>query len=256
MKKILMIITSLVILLPLLLCGCSSETPTTSTPATRIITDLIGRTVEIPDTVDKVATFVGPSYDKVFMLGEKDKVAMVGFPQSPWAQLLNPDLANIPTATNAKSPNIEELVKLDIDVVFTWDTAEPLQAMSNADIPALAALGSSTTPTSAEMYVDAMKKEVNLCAEVLGSDAQTRAAKYCNYLDSVIERVTSVTSKLADNEKPNVYYIRGPEVLSTHGKYSNTRWYVEMAGGNMVKTWSKVFPWSILSRLLPGIRTS
>lgn len=222
---------SLVILFSLSLTACSAETPT---PATRTVTDLIGRTVEVPDKVEKVATLVGPSYDKLFMLGEKDKVAMVGFEQSPWAHHLNPELDNIPAATNAKSPNIEELIKLDIDVVFTWDTAEPLEAMSNAGIPALAALASSTAPNSTEMYFQAMKEEVNLYAQVLGPNAQTRAAKYCEYLDEVIERVTSVTSKLDDNEKPKVYYVRGPEILSTHGKYSNTRWYVETAGGNMV----------------------
>jgi iron complex transport system substrate-binding protein len=231
MRKILTMIMSLVVLLSLLLASCSPET---SAPATRTVVDSIGRSVEIPYEVHKVATLVGPSYDKVFMLGEKDRIAMVGFAQSPWAQHLNPDLANISTATNAKSPNIEELLNLGIEVVFTWSTTEPLEAMSNAGIPALAALASSTTPTSVEMYIAGMKGEVNLYAEVLGPAAKTRAAEYCEYLDNVIERITSVTSRLAENEKPKVYYVRGPEVLSTHGKYSNTRWYVEMAGGNMV----------------------
>jgi iron complex transport system substrate-binding protein len=168
------------------------------------------------------------------MLGEKDKIVMVGFAQSAWAEKINPDLANIPAATNAKSPNIEELLNLDIDVVFTWSDAEPLEAMSNAGIPALSSLASSSLPTSAEEYVAGMKKEVNLYAETLGKNAMSRADKYCKYLDEIIERVTSVTSTLSESNKPNVYYIRGPEILTTHGKYSNTRWYVEMAGGNML----------------------
>lgn len=200
----------------------------------RTVTDLIGRSVEIPEKINRVATLVGPSYDKVFMLGEKDKVAMLGMPQSAWAQYINPGLSDIPTASNAQSPNIEELLELDIDVVFTWDNPEPLEAMSNAGISALASLGSSAAPTSAEMYIDAIKGEVNLYADVLGPDAQLRAQKYCEYLDGVVEKVTAVTSKLDESEKPRVYYIRGPEIFSTHGKYSNTRWYVEMAGGEMV----------------------
>ncbi len=65
-------------------------------------------------------------------------------------------------------------------------------------------------------------------------NAKKRAKQYCEYLDEVIDRVTTVTSKIDESEKPKVYYIRGPEVTSTHGKYSNTRWYVEMAGGNML----------------------
>jgi iron complex transport system substrate-binding protein len=233
MRKILLILMTLVISSALLVSSCSTESEVV-TPATRTIVDTIGRTVEVPYEVNRVATLVGPSYDKVFMLGEKDKIAMLGFAQTAWAEKINPDLADIPTAANAKSPNIEELLNLDVDAVFTWSDAEPLEAMSNAGIPALSSLTSASSPVSADEYINGMKEEVRLYAEVLGQNALSKAEKYCDYLDNVIERVTSVTSKLAEGEKPKVYYIRGPEVLTTHGKYSNTRWYVEMAGGNML----------------------
>jgi hypothetical protein len=59
----------------------------------------------------------------------------VGMAQSPWAQFLNPDIAKILKPANAQDPNIEELLQQNIDVVFTWDTADPLEKMSNAGFP-------------------------------------------------------------------------------------------------------------------------
>ncbi|MDD5748846.1 MAG: ABC transporter substrate-binding protein [Actinomycetota bacterium] len=231
MKKTVVLLMSVVVSLSLLALPVSCGT---KAPAKRTIVDSIGRSVKVPSEVNRVACLVGPSYDRTFMLGEKDKIAMVGFAQSKWAELLNPELKKIPVATNAKSPNIEELLKRNIDVVFTWADPEPLQAMTNAGIPALAALTSESALTTAENFIKGFKEETNLYAKVLGKDAESRAKKYFKYLDDVVERVTSVTKKLSESEKPRVYYVRGPELLSTHGKCSNTRWYVEMAGGNLV----------------------
>jgi iron complex transport system substrate-binding protein len=164
MKKFILFALAIVIMLTPVLCSCSPEA---EVPTTRVITDSIGREIEVPYEVNKVATLVGPSYDKVFMLGEKDKIAMVGFAQSAWANLIEPRPANIPTATNAKSPNIEELLNLDIDAVFTWADTEPLRLWTNAGIPALSALASSSSPP-VRRYISKNEAEVNLYAEVLG----------------------------------------------------------------------------------------
>lgn len=233
MKRKLLMITSLLFVLVLLLAGCF--TPQTEPAATRTVTDLVDREVEIPAEVERVAALCGPSYDKVFMLGEKEKVVMVGFPQGPWAELLNPDLKEIAIASNPKAPNIEELLELDVDVVFTWgDPDELLMSKENAGIPAVASINTIVLPDSAEKFIGAIKGEINLHAEVLGPEAEARAKKYFDYLDEAIEQVTSVTSELAEHEKPKVYYVNDPGLLATHGKYTSTRWFVEMAGGNLV----------------------
>lgn len=201
---------------------------------TRTIIDLRGRQVEIPADVQRVATFVGPSYDKTFMLGEAEKIVLLSFPQLPWAQKLNPKLAAIPTTPAYQDPNVEDILQANVDVVFYWHWPKPVEKMADSGIPVVCALGSFTQPGSIAEFINSVKEEVRLYGEVLGKEAQQRAEEYCAYFDETVQRVLSVTSTIPDSGKPKVYYVRGPNVLTTHGKSSNTRWYVEMAGGNLV----------------------
>lgn len=57
------------------LVSADPEQKTNST--LRTITDMTGRVVSVPAEIQKVACFVGPSYEKMFLLGESDKIAMV-----------------------------------------------------------------------------------------------------------------------------------------------------------------------------------
>ena len=208
------------------------ETPTE--PATRTVTDMAGRAVQIPAEVNRVATFVGPSYEKTFLLGADDKISMVSsFHKRPWAQKLNPNLKNISIMQSYKDPNTETLLQSNIDIVFYWDWPKPVEKMTTNGIPVICSL-SGKRPESIEEFNHRFQDDVRLYGDVLGPVAKERAEDYCAYFDEKVGKITSVTSTIPENERPKVYYIRGPEVLTTHGRYSNTHWYVEMAGGNLV----------------------
>ncbi|MBU2513183.1 ABC transporter substrate-binding protein [bacterium] len=206
----------------------------------RVIVDLAGRQVRIPSKVKRVATFVGPSYDKTFMLGDAENVVLLSFSQLPWAQRLNPGLKIVPTTESYKDPNIEDILQAGVDVLFYWSWSKPVKKMSDSGIPVICALGSSTKPHTIDEFVLSVKNEVRLYGEVLGKEAQQRAREYSDYFDEKVNRVLSVTTKIPDSKKPKVYYVRGPDVLTTHGSGSNTQWYVEMAGGNLITKDTKI----------------
>ena len=48
-----------------------------------------------------------------------------------------------------------------------------------------------------------------------------------------LKMVTDVTSKMADAEKPSVYYA-GIDILTTYGKYSDLSDVIDAAGGRSV----------------------
>ena len=103
----------------------------------KTVVDLSGRTVSVPVTVNRVACLVGPSYEKVFLLGESSKMAVVA-PNAltmPWAVRVIPNLTKIPVMTSNQDPNIEELMKQNVDVVFFWDYPKPLDKMTGSGIP-------------------------------------------------------------------------------------------------------------------------
>ena len=223
-----------ILFLPLVLIHLAIPYATNSAPVEKTVTDMAGRVVTVPVNVERVACLVGPAYDSVFMLGAMSKIAVLGMTQNKWAQVMNPALAQMQTVNNAQNPNIEELTAKDVQVAFFWNTPDPIKAMTNAGISVIVSDASKSNPTTADEMQNAIKKNIQLMASVLGSAYQAQADAYCKYIDDTVKRVTAVTSTIPETEKPLVYYIRGQSPLTVHGAYSSTRWWVEMAGGNFV----------------------
>jgi iron complex transport system substrate-binding protein len=202
------------------------------------VTDLAGRTVDVPANVSHVASLVGPGYEKIFLLGAMDKVAVVAssVKQNPWVQKIIPGVSNIQGIASANDPNVEELANQKVDLVFFWDYEKPMQKMADAGIPVLI-----TQPTKAEaeaQSVDAFKKiikdEVNTFGAALGPAAKAKADEYNKYFDEKVEKIQKITDSIPESERPNVYYVRGPDALTTHGKNTYTQWWVTLAGGKLV----------------------
>jgi iron complex transport system substrate-binding protein len=201
---------------------------------TRTITDRIGRTVKVPLEPKRIACFFGPSYEKVFLLGSADKVAVMSIRQPPWAQKLNPNLKKIPLMPSYSDPDVERILELGVDLVFYWQFPQQIEKMSAAGIPVVCLLSGSKLPTNLEAYIKEYKEEIRLYGEVLGEKAKKIANAYCEYYDKKISRVLSITSKILLSQRPKVYYITGRNVFGTQGRYSIGHWLVEMAGGTFV----------------------
>lgn len=217
--------------------GCTTQpaaTPTPAPAANRTVTDIAGRPVTLPANVTKAAALVGPSYEKILLLGATDRIALRMPMTDAWALKVDPMLKGYPTTASYSDPNIEELLSRGIQVVFFWDYPQPLAKMNEAGIPVVVTQLSTGNPSNAEDFIAFEKREVRLYGDTLGPDAREKADEWCAYLDAKVAYVTSRTANLTDDEKPKVYYVRGPDALTTHGKNSYTQWYVEMAGGNMV----------------------
>jgi iron complex transport system substrate-binding protein len=195
------------------------------------VTDLGGRNVELPATIKRVACLVGPSYEKVFLLGQKDKVAMRMGTARPWALRTNPAFSSIPSTNAPRDPNVEELIAKKIDLVFFWDYPEPIAKMTASGIPVLSTVANSKEPETMADFIAFKKKEINLYGSALGTEAQAKAEEYNAYFDAKIKFVTSRTSKIPEGQRPKVYYVLGPDALTTFGKNSYPQRYIEMAGG-------------------------
>lgn len=201
---------------------------------TRPITDRIGRTVKVPLEPKRIACFLGPSYEKVFLLGSGDKVAVMSIRQSPWAQKLNPNLKKVPLMPSYSDPDVERILELGIDLVFYWQWPQQTEKMLAAGIPVVCPLSGDKKPTSMEEFIQGYKEEISLYGEVLGEKAKKIASAYCAYYDKRIRKVLSITSKIPVSQRPKVYYISGRNVFGTQGRYSLGHWVVEMAGGTLV----------------------
>lgn len=229
-----------------LLAGCtngstssSSSSGSSSQSATRVITDLAGRKVTIPNNAQKLATLGGPAYEKVLLLGGEKRIALTMPVTDKWALKLFPTFAKADQETSFQNPNVEDLLSRNIQMVFFWDTPQPLKKMTDANIPVIVTQQSTHNPSSAKEFRSYAKKEVDVFANALGGQAPSIAKEWKDYFDQKVAYVTSRTSKLTEAQKPKVYYVRGPSALISHGRNSYTEWYVEMAGGTLVTKDSK-----------------
>ena len=206
-------------------------------PDTKTVTDLAGREVTMPANVTKIAALTGPVFETIIMLGGADQVVITGNSSgaSGWGAVVCPEYADIPVAEDATNPNVEKLIELGVEVAFFWDSyPEVTEALEAAGIAVVVTQLGNFDVTSVEEFLEFKKQEINVVAGVLGGDALDEAADWCAYADETVAKLTAVTDTLSPDEIPSVYYVRGPEALKIHGGASNTRYLVEMAGGDLV----------------------
>lgn len=218
--------------------GTDQKTGTTAKAgATKKIVDMAGDTIEVPVDPTNVSPLVGPGYEKIILLGAVDKVSITGnkLGLTSWAKVVSPDYAKIPVVNNSTEPNVEELVNKGVQVAFFWNTyPEATKKMQAAGIKVVTTQVGNEDLKSVDGFVDFQLRETKVFAETLGDQYLPKYEKWATYYR---DKVTFMRGRLAKTDPatyPKVYYVRGPEALSTHGGASYTRWLIEIAGGNIV----------------------
>ena len=190
------------------------------------ITDMAGRTVSVPSTINNIVVLYGPGYEKLVMLGAEDKIdACADFHKThaAWAHIIYKKLDTLPALSNPQAPNVESVLNYNPNVVFWFGNDKYAAEMTNAKIPVICSVGNNTS-------LDSEKTALMTYAQVLGPQAVQRAQKYIDYFNSKESNVTSITSTIHDSAKPKVYVTSGI-LLRTRGGNSQVRDTVEKAGG-------------------------
>lgn len=203
----------------------------------RTVTDLSGRQVSIPVPAARIACLTGACYEKVFLMGRADRVVARVSTFPPWMMRTNPKAGDIPTFPD---PGAEELLNRKVQLAFAFDRARQLAALEAAGIAAVVPAVATTFENQAA-FTRAVREEVRFYGSVLGSEAAAEA--WCAYYDRHLAYVAQRIASVPASARPRVYYLRGPDALTTHGRNSNMRWYGEMAGGDM----------SLARNVAPGI---
>lgn len=203
---------------------------------TRIVTDMIGRKVEIPVYPKRIACLDGPAYEKVFALGAADRIVLVPDMTLPWGNALNPDLKKIPGLSNFTSPDAEQLLSLGVDLVIFKPFDKPIRSMTAAGIPVVVAYDGGKRSKTLEDFIQDCYAQIRFYGSILGGDAPEIAERYRAYVDAKIHKVTGVTRNVPTAERPRVFYYSGMTngPAGTQSKYTTAWWLVEAAGGAMM----------------------
>ncbi|GHV75664.1 iron ABC transporter substrate-binding protein [Spirochaetia bacterium] len=207
-----------------------------ATAAAGRITDLAGRQVALVQPVTKVVAIAGPSYEKVFMLGQAGRLAGAHFymVDRPWVKATNPGIATVAAIRSPAEPNLEALIDLGTDCVFFWDYAAPLASMENAGIPVVVVQQATGNPRTVEEFITYQKREVQVFADALGAEAQAKARAWFDYLDKKVAYVKGRTAAIPEAGRKTAIYAYGEDGLGVFSQYSYVSFWLELAGGRNI----------------------
>ena len=193
------------------------------------LVDQADRTVTVPRPIERiVATGLPDGVIIPVQLGAANKIVGMSYEAHKYANAYPsyyplpdaaPELKDIPNVGSYKDPNLEVIVSLKPDVIFTrgYIPDLPNKMQESTGIPVVCIC---TSPLDADIGV-----AYRAASKVLGKEE--RAEELISYANEKISEVTEVTSEIPDSERPKVYYIFGGSITRTTSGTDR----LDMAGG-------------------------
>ena len=261
MKKNVVIIT-FIFLLSIMMFGCSDNRDAekekvvaeVESADTMEIIDMLGRKVEVPSTINTIATPNVDAYRILVQLGAQDK--LIGAPSNmynskyseadtievlAWPEVKNADkVGGGPPNTEI---NVESLIKLNPDVIISWSYGDSETGISQADllqqktqIPVLCLNSITQTDNSLKNIEDAY--------EMMGtvSGKKDRADDLISYYETEVEKVKNVIEEKVS--EPARFYMCSPgNILRATNSYlppkqlglTNVAYEIGEKGGDITK---------------------
>jgi iron complex transport system substrate-binding protein len=188
------------------------------------VTDLLGREVSIPATVDGVVA-IGPgalrlvvyagNLDYVVGVEEIEANSSTGRPY----MLANPSLAELPVIGQGgpnNAPDPEKILTVTPDVIFSTyateaSTADELQAKTGIPVVVISygTIGFGTT-----IFGESVQDSLSLIGEITGQEEKAQAA--IDFIQQARQDLEGRTADIAEADKPSVY-VGGLGARGTHG---------------------------------------
>lgn len=193
----------------------------------KIVTDVDGNQVNIPERVERVADLWHANNQIVLLLGGADKLiaTTTAIAANPWFAEVYPNIKNVPVLTNGETIQVEELLSQKPDAVLL-SKKSMLNEVNQA--------GLKGVRVSFQDF-DGLKKTVRITAEVLGDKAPAVAESYIKELEENIQFVESRIKDVKEKQRPTVLHItNGADLLKIDGGKSMIGEWIRLAGGKSV----------------------
>ena len=200
--------------------------------AARTETDSAGRTVELPDRIDKVFAAGAPASVVVYAIRPE---TMVGWPRAlraeerPYIAPAQRDLPEVGLLTGrGDTANVETVLKVKPDLIVDYGSVRQT----------FASLADSVQQRTGIPYVlidgrfEATAASFRLLGSIFG--VPERGEALAKYSDDLFKSLDSTLKDIPDDQRPRVYLARGPDGLETGLRGSINTEIIERAGGRNV----------------------
>ena len=232
-KKFKVIILLLIALVVVAVATHLFLTPSTvETEGSKNITDMIGRSVEIPASVSNVVATSPPMTTVLYMIAP-EKLKAVNFQWSDDELKYVPgEYQNFPVVGGwygTQDGNYEEFIASEPDIVI-----ESIDEGGDGDASTVSERQEKfgTIPVIAvkdTTNVEKIGESITFMGEVVG--AQDKAKELNDFNDKYLDIVHDRSSKLADSDKKTVYYAQGDDGLQTNPSHSTHGQLIDLVGG-------------------------
>ncbi|MBN1636850.1 MAG: ABC transporter substrate-binding protein [Deltaproteobacteria bacterium] len=180
----------------------------------RHIVDMMGRTVEVPVKIERVASPYRIATEMIITLGAQDKLVGVSTVPGDIIKHYFPDITNLSLADRHSS--VEEFLRMKPDVIFT--TYSPV-------VDKLAQSGISVFCMKVE-NPDSMLEGMLMIGDVLNKTEQ--AQNFARYFKAKLDHIEAMTKAITPKK---AVYVVGPKILITVGGDFYQNFIVQYAGG-------------------------
>jgi len=211
------------LLLILALAGCGGKQVARDQEKV-VITDSAKVEIEIPAKIERIADS-WPAHNEVLtMLGAGDKIkATVDIKGGKsWLYIVNPAIKDAQIVFTPNDVNIEELMKIKPDIVFTSINNVVASKLKEAGIPVVQLFFTDFA---------GLKDCFRTTGTILGPAAKAKADAYIAYLDEKIAKIKVVTDQIPQEQRPKVLHINSWDPLLIDGTTTIIDNWIEIAGG-------------------------
>ena len=197
------------------------------------ITDMIGRAIEIPNSINKVVATSPPMTTVVYMIAP-EKLTALNFEWTDDEKVYVPSqyqgLPNIGGWYGTQDGSYEEFIASEPDIVIEsideggdGDLSTVNERQSKFGKIPVVAVNDTTS-------VEKVDSSISFIGEIIG--AQDNAKKLTDFNDKYLDEVHKKSSQISD--KKNVYYAEGNDGLKTNPSGSVHGQLIDLVGGNNV----------------------
>lgn len=220
----------------LLAAGCGKPPPAAAPANSRLVIDMVGNAVRVPDRILRIGCLEVLCYEKLFLLGASERIAMMIRTNAPWMRQTNPQISAIQQL--ASDPGSEELLRQHVDVVFrTYGYPNPakIDQLAKMGIPVVVSqtMGQDRID-SIEAFVESRKRMLRVFGQALGPQYLARAEDWCAYHDRMVAYVRARTDAIPPEKRVRLFHVRGPAATRTSDPASHPYWYGVIAGADML----------------------
>jgi len=191
----------------------------TASGSTKTITDMAGRQVTVPDTINSALGTAPPVTVMTYIIAP-DK--LLGFNSNYNSSKYLPDkYKNLPTAGGTqgnKKLNAESFFKFNPDIILNGEVNSPFQETNVEDIQ------TQLNPIPVIVVADITNiSNFTPGMQFLGQlyNNPEKAEEFISFYENIYNKVSKTTSSIPESERKKVYYAEGPEGLMTDPATSN-----------------------------------